>query len=100
MPTLVQRVQQESVPEVLDQFLPDSVKDAVPNWTLKVDLRSGVDLPLNAISSHRLPSCFVEMLWSDSLDYDEYSAHKKVSDTKPDSAHPVWNQQMVIRNFE
>ena len=85
---------------MLDQFLPDAGDNDAPNWTLKCDLRAGVDLPLNAISSHRLPSCYVEMLWSPTLEYDMYSAHKKVSETRKDNAHPVWNEPLVIKNFE
>jgi len=34
-------------------------------WRIRADIRSGVDMPLNSTTPHKMPSCYVELTWSD-----------------------------------
>ena len=40
------------------------------DWRVRVDIRSGVDMPMNSNTPHKMPSCYVELTWSDQIYYE------------------------------
>ena len=45
------------------------IKDENPRWTLTVDVRSAINLPLNSKTDHGLPSCRVQLNWTGTVNY-------------------------------
>ena len=33
-------------------------------WRIKIDVRQGVDMPMNMVKPNKLPSMFIEVAWS------------------------------------
>lgn len=39
-------------------------------WRVRVDLRAGIDMPLNSLNPHKMPSIYAEIAWSPSIYYE------------------------------
>ena len=46
-------------------------------WRVRVDLRAGIDMPLNSMSPHKMPSIFAEVAWSESIYYEDVNPMTK-----------------------
>lgn len=46
-------------------------------WRIRVDLRAGIDMPLNSLSPHKMPSIYCELGWSPSLNPGQISPYTK-----------------------
>lgn len=69
------------------------------NWRLRVDVRSGIDLPLNRNEvSGGLPTSFVELGWTmyENQPPDDYQMY--LTKLVEGNRHPIWNQQFLIPN--
>jgi hypothetical protein len=62
-------------------------------WRVRVDLRAGIDMPLNSLSPHKMPSIYAEIAWSGSLYYEDIDPiTKQYSVIVSENRHPHWNQ--------
>ena len=105
--TLVQKLRdkrsevRESLLE-MEQELPEEEEDDIPDWKIIADLRAAhnisPDLAGGESSAVSLPSTFVELSHSDTLDYDEEAPVKQFSETCFTSNSPHWNQQMCLES--
>lgn len=87
--------------ESLDNKRPDISSSSIqymplenPNyeWRIRVDLRAGIDMPLNSLNPHKMPSIFSEVAWSESLYYDSVDPYtKQYSVIIDENRHPHWN---------
>ena len=46
-------------------------------WRMRVDLRAGVDMPLNSMNPHKMPPIFTEIAWSHALYYSTADPYTK-----------------------
>lgn len=46
-------------------------------WRLRVDMRAGIDMPLNSMNQHKMPSIYAEVAWSDTLYYSTVDTYTK-----------------------
>jgi len=46
-------------------------------WRLRIDLRAGIDMPLNSLTPYKMPSIYAEIAWSPSLYYNEIDPYTK-----------------------
>ena len=61
-------------------------------WRIRVDLKSGIDMPLNSLSPHKMPSIYCEIVWSETMYYESINTlTKQCSIIMPESRHPHWN---------
>jgi hypothetical protein len=61
-------------------------------WRIRIDLRAGIDMPLNSINPHKMPSIYAETSWSESLYYESVDPYtKQYSIIFKESRHPHWN---------
>jgi hypothetical protein len=61
-------------------------------WRVRVDVRAGIDMPLNSITPHKMPSIYTEVSWSPSLYLDTIEEHsRQYSVIIEESRHPHWN---------
>lgn len=61
-------------------------------WRVRVDLRAGIDMPLNSMSPHKMPSIYAELAWSESLYYKDVDSYtKQYSVIVSENRHPHWN---------
>jgi len=68
------------------------IEDPNFEWRLRIDLRAGIDMPLNSMSPHKLPSIYAEICWSEALRYESIDpCTKQFSVIIPESRHPHWN---------
>lgn len=44
------------------QYMP--VENPNFEWRVRVDIRAGIDMPLNSLSPHKMPSIYAEVCWS------------------------------------
>ena len=98
----------QSLIENLDNKKPEISSSSIqymplenPNfeWRLRVDLRAGIDMPLNSLNPHKMPSIFAEVAWSDSLYYESVDPYtRQYSVIIDENRHPHWNQQLIINN--
>jgi len=79
------------------QYMP--VENPNYDWRIRVDVRCGVDMPLNSASPSRMPSIYAEVCWSESIFYEsldpltlQYTCIVK------ENRHPNWNQQLLVTN--
>ena len=40
-------------------------------WRVRVDIRAGIDMPLNSVTPHKMPSIYAEVVWSESLYFEQ-----------------------------
>lgn len=50
------------------QYMP--IENPNFEWRVRVDLRAGIDMPLNSLKPHKMPSIYCEVGWSEGLYYD------------------------------
>ena len=68
-------------------------------WRVRVDLRAGIDMPLNSLKPHKMPSIYAEVAWSETLYYESVDAYTvQYSVIVEDNRHPHWNQQLLLSN--
>ena len=94
--------------ENLDNKKPEISSSAIqymalenPNfeWRLRIDLRQGIDMPLNSLKPHKMPSIYAEVAWSSALYYDSVDPYtRSYSVIVEENRHPHWNQQLIITN--
>lgn len=61
-------------------------------WRIRVDLRAGIDMPLNSINPHKMPSIYAEAVWSESIYYESADPYtRQYSIIYKESRHPHWN---------
>ena len=61
-------------------------------WRIRVDLRAAIDMPMNSLQPHKLPSIFAEVAWSESLYYQQIDPFtKQCSVIIEENRHPMWN---------
>lgn len=61
-------------------------------WRVRVDIRAGIDMPLNSVTPHKMPSIFAEVAWSESLYYQSVDPYtKQYTIIYKESRHPHWN---------
>jgi hypothetical protein len=46
-------------------------------WRVTVHLRCGIDMPLNSITPHKMPSIYCEVAWSPSMYYESVEEYTK-----------------------
>ena len=51
--TLINKLQKDQVAETLERYLPEVEDEDQPTMKVKIDLRSGVNMPLNVATAHR-----------------------------------------------
>lgn len=39
-------------------------------WRIRIDIRSGTDMPLNSMTPHKMPSIYAEICWSEGVQYE------------------------------
>ena len=57
---------------LVGQMIPSKISyvaEEDPNfeWQIRIDVRSGTDMPINPYKPDRLPSMYVELAWSESI---------------------------------
>jgi hypothetical protein len=68
-------------------------------WRIRVDVRAGIDMPLNSLNPHKMPSIYAEVAWSPSLYYESLDPYtKQYTVIIQENRHPHWNQQLIITN--
>lgn len=87
--------------ENLDNKKPEISSSAIqymalenPNfeWRVRIDLRAGIDMPLNSLKPHKMPSIYAEVAWSPALYYDSIDPYtKSYSVIVEENRHPHWN---------
>jgi hypothetical protein len=90
------------VPEVQDskhsvQYMPPEI----PNfeWRIRIEIRAGLDMPLNSRTPHKMPSIYVETAWSPTIHYDDlYASTVSLTKAVKHDRHPHWNHQLLITN--
>lgn len=61
-------------------------------WRVVVDIRAGLDMPLNSFKPNKMPSMYVELAWSEGLTFDSILPETKISSlVSEDNRHPNWN---------
>ncbi len=61
-------------------------------WRIRVDMRCGIDMPLNSMNPYKMPSIYTEIAWSEALYYetlDPFSLQNTV--IVAENRHPHWN---------
>jgi hypothetical protein len=62
-------------------------------WRVRVDLRAGIDMPLNSLNPHRMPSIYAEVAWSESVYHQQIDPYtRQFSVIIEENRHPLWNQ--------
>jgi hypothetical protein len=89
-----------------DAFTQGDITHALPNpthvsdftWRIRVDVRCGIDLPLNRNTQSGLPTSFVEVGWTlyDGQPPDDYTLQS--TSMVDNNRHPIWNQQIFVLN--
>jgi hypothetical protein len=46
-------------------------------WRIRVDVRAGIDMPLNSLNPHKMPSIYAEVVWSPSLYYESMDPYTR-----------------------
>lgn len=77
------------------QLLPEM--DVVRNfvWRMRVDVRSGINLPFNRTTEGGLPSYYVEMGWTMYPNRDINLSDAVRSTIIESNRHPIWNHQLL-----
>lgn len=78
--------------------LPQSLQKHEFSWRIKVDIRSGVDMPLNRSTHSSLPTCFVELGWTLYDNQPPEDLDLQLTNLVDNNRHPIWNQQFYIYN--
>lgn len=61
-------------------------------WRVRVDIRAGIDMPLNSMNPHKMPSIFAEVAWSETLYYESMEPlTRQYSVICKENRHPHWN---------
>jgi len=69
------------------------LEDPNYEWKVRIDLRCGVDMPLNPMKPHQMPSMICEFAWSDSVYPDSIVPETTLTSFAiEDNRHPIWNQ--------
>ena len=63
------------------------------DWKLNIDLRNAKGLPM---TNGLLPQTFIEVSWSPTLDFDEASEIRQLSETVQGTSSPAWNQRLSL----
>jgi hypothetical protein len=67
-------------------------EDTNYEWRVRIDVRSGIDMPFNSHKPHRLPSMQVEVAWSESIYYETVNPFTRLYTLAiEDNRHPNWN---------
>ena len=64
-------------------------------WRMRVDVRSGVNLPFNRTTEGGLPSYYCEMGWTMYSNRDINLAESVRSTIIESNRHPIWNHQLL-----
>lgn len=77
------------------QLLPEM--DVIRNfvWRMRVDVRSGINLPFNRTNEGGLPSYYVEMGWTMYPNRDINLSEAVRSTIITNNRHPIWNHQLL-----
>ena len=78
--------------------LPSAAFGLGVRWRLRVDIRSGIDAPLNKTTRDGLPSMYVEVGWSKYKQQLPSLANIVSSSVVEHNQHPLWNQQILYNN--
>jgi hypothetical protein len=66
---------------------------------VRIDLRQGVDMPINPLKPNKMPSMYFEVAWSEGLHESSIVPETKlISMAVDDNRHPNWNQQVILNN--
>jgi hypothetical protein len=68
------------------------------DWRIKVDVRCGVDMPLNHNTKTGKPSCNVELGWTLYDKQAPLDMEMQFSNLVETNRHPYWNQQFYVVN--
>jgi hypothetical protein len=106
---------EESV--VVSQMVPEPVEEKNPNmseivrplpkndgylfhWRVRVEIRSGVDLPYNRDTPKGLPSAFVEAGIADQINIRPPDETLQITKTIPEERNPIWNTQLMLIRYQ
>ena len=61
-------------------------------WRVRIDLRQGIDMPMNPLKPNNLPSMYFEIAWSEGFHPDTIIPETKLTSmVVEDNRHPNWN---------
>lgn len=53
------------------------IENANFEWRIRVDLRAGIDMPMNSLSPHKMPSIYAEIAWSPGIYYESVEPYTR-----------------------
>ena len=87
----------------MNQEPPEEDEEEVPHWKITADLRAAHNISLDLVDGEypaaSLPSTFVELSHSETLNYDEEAGLKQFSETCFSTNSPHWNQYMCLEGY-